>query len=980
MSEQNQAPASSENTARIRVPSSTVDLSKANKKGQNSERTIRLADASMSDKSNGHGENLFDNYAIISRIGDGGMGVVYLARDRRLGRYVAIKRLNREAQSEPSLRQRFLQEARAVAALNHIHIVHIYALGEDADGPYIVMEYVAGPTVEMLEKGLDADVMPGDPLTLDHHIERNGQLAVNEAIDLIIKIGRAMSYAHSCGVIHRDLKPGNVLLDKSGEPKIVDFGLARLLHGENKLTVPGEKLLSLGYGAPEQELDASLCDARADVYGLGALLYFAISGQNPRYYREQDISVALREVLGKALATDREQRWPTAAAFTDALKAIQSKTRIEVPTVKTVWRCKWCDTVNPLSIRYCAECGWDGGELCGECGAETFVGIQYCGTCGADARAYESLRHLLERMHAVNERKQFDRVITLAGRAHGFEPAGPVGRGLLKEIQEMRSQAEKAIVRRDQLKEQIPVEMRAENFERSRQFIGEYRRLADLPHAFITEEGEIPGLLYQRDLQRAQRACDSGDWETGERVAREMQDSGVADGAEYHMLWRRIRRHHWLRRSVMIGAAMLAVMILYPLAVAPAAFANSAPLNKPWRAMLKPGYGLYKSGFLARPLSAYATWWSNRDLATFFEDKTDEGFVAVKVPVVDLPELNKLKGAFNQQQAEIAVEYRRQSEIWPGEYRRELEGLLDRRRSAGDFDGWAIIQAEEQRFNETGNIGAVNAGEPSELITVKLKYQQMLAAQRIERCRRLVMESKKYINDLTTLQRDETREGRMDVAAALNAEIRRIRNSTDLQEAEAELATLMATSSSPHDPTKFLPIADNVAELSRIREDYEQQLAKLDKEYEEKAGLWPEKYMEALKQAMEQFQREGDFAGWDGVNNEIERFEIDRMVQAGDVVASPARLADLQKRHRAMLEDYRRAHSRGVVSLFDKTKARLETLQKNLTRSGTMEPAAAVNAEIKRLLAKPELIEAQAEIEAERVKKEALQNQTQLEK
>jgi hypothetical protein len=583
-------------------------------------------------------------------------------------------------------------------------------------------------------------------------------------------------------------------------------------------------------------------------------------------------------------------------------------------------------------------------------------------------------------MHAVNERKQFDRVITLAGRAHGFEPAGPVGRGLLKEIQEMRSQAEKAIVRRDQLKEQIPVEMRAENFERARQFIGEYRRLADLPHAFITEEGEIPGLLYQRDLQRAQRACDSGDWETGERVAREMQDSGVTDGAEYHMLWRRIRRHHWLRRSVMIGAAMLAVMILYPLTVAPVAFANSAPLHKPWRAMLKPGYGLYKSGFLARPLSAYATWWSNRDLATFFEDKTDEGFVAVKIPDVDLPELNKLKGAFNQQQTEIAVEYRRQSEIWPGEYRRELEGLLERRRSAGDFDGWAIIQAEEQRFNETGNIGAVNAGEPSELITVKLKYQQMLAAQRIERCRRIVMESKKYINDLTTLQRDETREGRMDVAAALNAEIRRIRNSTDLQEAEAELATLMATSSSPHDPTKFLPIADNVAELSRIREEYEQQLARLDKEYEEKAGLWPEKYMEALKQAMEQFQREGDFAGWDGVNNEIERFEIDRMVQSGDVVASPARLADLQKRHRAMLDDYRRAHSRGVVSLFDKTKARLETLQKNLTRSGAMEPAAAVNAEIKRLLAKPELIEAQAEIEAERVKKEALQNQTQLEK
>jgi serine/threonine-protein kinase len=89
---------------------------------------------------------LFDQYTIYSKIGNGGMGVVYLARDRRIGRFVAIKRLNSQAQSIPSLRQRFLHEARAVATLSHVHIVHIYALGEDEDGPFIVMEYVAGRT------------------------------------------------------------------------------------------------------------------------------------------------------------------------------------------------------------------------------------------------------------------------------------------------------------------------------------------------------------------------------------------------------------------------------------------------------------------------------------------------------------------------------------------------------------------------------------------------------------------------------------------------------------------------------------------------------------------------------------------------------------------------------------------------------------------------------------------------------------------
>ena len=507
-------------------------------------------------------ETLFQYYMIINKIGDGGMGVVYLAKDKRLGRFVAIKRLNAQGQRVPSLRQRFLQEARAVAALTHIHIVHIYALGEDHDGPYIVMEYIAGPDDKPISRTAEA-ALPTPPLTLDQLIVRNGQLAVSEAVELLIKVGRAVSYAQSCGVIHRDLKPGNILLDKSNEPKIVDFGLARLMRTEeDKLTVPGEKLLSLGYGAPEQEQDASLSDERADVYGLGALLYFALTGQNPRYFREQDIPVPFRDVLVKALATDREQRFPSATAFTEALQATQNKTQVEIPTVKTTWRCKWCDTINPLSLRYCAECGWDGGEACPECGVETFVGVQFCGTCGADARAYEALQHVLNRMRAAMDGRLFERVLSLGGRVHGFEAAGPSGRRLQKEAQELREQAERNLARRDELREQIPLELRAENFERALAFIREIRSLDENQHLYEDEERRLPEQTLARDLGRANRAIRTSDWETAARICDEILRRFSPENPEGLRLRRRIALHRGMVQTGWMAAAALVLVLL----------------------------------------------------------------------------------------------------------------------------------------------------------------------------------------------------------------------------------------------------------------------------------------------------------------------------------------------------------------------------------------------------------------------------------
>ncbi len=918
--------------------------------------TVRIAPAAANGAPPAAGESLFSQYAVVSRIGDGGMGVVYLARDRRLNRYVAIKRLNRQAQGIASLRQRFLHEARAVAALNHIYIVHIYALGEDEDGPYIVMEYVAGPegaATRPREEGDAALPLPPPPLTLDQQIDRNGQLSVSDAIALLVKVGRAVSYAHESGVIHRDLKPGNILLDKTGEPKIVDFGLARLMRAEeSKLTAPGEKLLSLGYGSPEQEQDASLSDERSDVYGLGAILYFAITGQNPRYFREQDIPVALREVLVKALATDREQRWPSAAAFTEALHAVQSKTKVEAPTVKTTWRCKWCDTVNPLTIRYCAECGWDGGESCAECGADTFAGVQYCGTCGADARSYESIRHLLERMRSAHERRQFERVLAFAGRTHGFEPAGPGGRQLVKEIQDLRERTERAITHRERLKELVPVEMKAENYERAAAFIREYRDLSGDTLAFGDDERQIPGQTLRRDLARAERCVRVGDRATAERICRTLLDTVAPRNEACLALLRRIRTRRWLWRAARAAAAVPALLLLYLLSLAPLAARDALGRAGPLRRFYGPAIRCHAAdAAVGRALLAYAGLWGVRSFDRNAAD--DPGAPALPPATADLPELVDLQQTFARTLRDLADEQSRFAAAWPEEYARELKQLLERRQAAGDYAGVIATQAELHQFQGTRKIGLSPADEFDELAALKMKYRQTLAEQKIGRERKRVALSRKYTNDLEALLRTHTREGRLEVAAVINEAIQRERTSPDLLEAEAALANV-PTGAGETGPKAVgvAPGATGLNELQALRQQLDGKLAELEAAYETQRAQWPDQYIAALMQQMERFQKAGDYENWDSVNTEHERFLIDRRLALEDIAAAPEPLRRLQLQHIDLLRGIGRKRAEAVRALFDGHGVKLEEWKRSLTRAGDMDLAAAVNAEVQQLKAR----------------------------
>jgi serine/threonine protein kinase len=267
------------------------------------------------------------HYDVLEKLGEGGMGAVYRARDRRLDRLVAIKFLPSDAAGDADRRRRFLDEARAASALNHPSIVTIYDVGETAgdSAAFIAMELVDGATL--------ADTL------------HSSLLPAADAVRIAIQIADAIEAAHRAGVIHRDLKPANVMLS-GGRVKILDFGLARRSvsaaeSDELTRTAPGMIMGTASYMAPEQ-IEGREADPRSDVFALGLILYEMLSGQRafsrsspmatmaailheqPAPLRTPD---ALREIVERCLARraeDRFQRmadvvWPTSKPRSNAI-------------------------------------------------------------------------------------------------------------------------------------------------------------------------------------------------------------------------------------------------------------------------------------------------------------------------------------------------------------------------------------------------------------------------------------------------------------------------------------------------------------------------------------------------------------------------------------------------------------------------------------------------------------------------------------
>jgi tRNA A-37 threonylcarbamoyl transferase component Bud32/dienelactone hydrolase len=261
-------------------------------------------------------------YKIVEEIGQGGMGIVYKAEDLRLKRHIALKFLPPHLMDSPELKERFLIEAQAAAALNHPNICVIHEVGESEERPYIAMEYVDGETLR-------------DKL-------RAGPLKPQEALDIAIQITSGLGEAHRKGIIHRDIKSANIMVTDKGQAKVMDFGLAKL-RGGSSLTKSQTTLGTVAYMSPEQAQGEDV-DSRTDLWSLGVVLYEMLTGELP-FKGDRDVSVIysivhaeprslkirkppvpeeLQQVVGRALKKKREARYASAEDMLKDLRAYRT--------------------------------------------------------------------------------------------------------------------------------------------------------------------------------------------------------------------------------------------------------------------------------------------------------------------------------------------------------------------------------------------------------------------------------------------------------------------------------------------------------------------------------------------------------------------------------------------------------------------------------------------------------------------------------
>ena len=273
------------------------------------------------------GTVLGGRYRIVELLGQGGMARIYRGHDNQLDRDVAVKILRPEYGRDPDFGSRFRHEAQAAASLNHPNIVGVYDYGQDEAGPFIVMELVDGEDLASI-------------------IKRSGALPPRQAARITAETARALHAAHQRGIVHRDVKPGNVMINRDGQVKVTDFGIARAI-AEAQMTLPGTTLGSVHYFSPEQAR-GDQATASSDIYSLGIVLFELLTGHRP-WEADSAAAVAMARLAGpapdpsslrsglptdlvaidrKALATEPADRWSSASSFAAALEAFLAGTAV----------------------------------------------------------------------------------------------------------------------------------------------------------------------------------------------------------------------------------------------------------------------------------------------------------------------------------------------------------------------------------------------------------------------------------------------------------------------------------------------------------------------------------------------------------------------------------------------------------------------------------------------------------------------------
>lgn len=268
----------------------------------------------------------FGRYEVVAELGRGAMGVVYKARDPEIDRLVAVKTVSlwgQEPEEEQEFRLRFKNEAQAAGRLHHPGIISVFDVGEDPDNqdPYIVLEYVSGESLSRI-------------------LSREKKLPFERALKLAEQLAEALDYAHAQGVVHRDMKPANILITEDGRAKIADFGIAKLNLAH--FTIPGKVLGTPAYMAPEQ-LSGEGCDGRSDLFSLGVMLYVMVTGHSPfpgssattvcfKVANREPVSASALDmslppqidaVISRAISKNRNERYQRGSEFAEDLRLLQ---------------------------------------------------------------------------------------------------------------------------------------------------------------------------------------------------------------------------------------------------------------------------------------------------------------------------------------------------------------------------------------------------------------------------------------------------------------------------------------------------------------------------------------------------------------------------------------------------------------------------------------------------------------------------------
>ena len=368
-------------------------------------------------------------YEIRQPLGQGGMGLVLEGCQVSLGRRVAIKFLMPSLARNQKFVERFEREAAALARLSHPNIVTIFERGRTPQGFYFIMEYVDGP---------------GGTAPLDLRALLNQRkLTPAEVKQFVLQVVKALAYAHEQGIVHRDIKPGNVMIDRHGNAKVADFGIASIANEQERiqLTAQSGPLGTFDYMAPEQRDNATQVDQRADVYSVGVMLYEMLTGELPRgAFRPPshiipELNVGWDEIVELTLQSRPENRlsdmetlakridsiavaMPDSGKVAGAVEANESSSDTSVPLF-----CAECGTGVSRGTRFCPACRATQWAECPSCQKTIHASLRFCPSCGLDVQSFRMVQKYKETARGALTLAQ-DEKLPLSERCHQAQQAG----------------------------------------------------------------------------------------------------------------------------------------------------------------------------------------------------------------------------------------------------------------------------------------------------------------------------------------------------------------------------------------------------------------------------------------------------------------------------------------------------------------------------------------------------------------------------